>query len=498
MTSRDAIVVGSGVSGLAAACLLAEAGLRTTVLEQHSVAGGLLQRFRRKGIPFDTGFHYVGGAGEGGPLERYLRRLGVLERLALTPLDPDGFDEIHLPGRRFAFPVGISRIASDLGRAFPGEREAAARFLGRLGEEAASHPLFSFASDRMDPLLLREAGGKTVSEAISDCGVRDPDLRALLGAHSVLYGVPADRAPFEAHALVCSSYYHSAHGLEGGGEALVRVFAERLRELGGELRLRTPVRRICVRDRRVTAVETEGGETIPVGLVVSTAHPKVTVGLLRDDDLPARRTRRIAGASQSSSAILVHALVRGVPPDQPRRNVIRFSAAEHGWADLPPWVEADRDPPVLAVLPASPTPEARGATVFQVFCPTRWDGGEGSREEWRRRKARVARRIVPLVEECLPAWKGRIEVLDVSTPIAIRHFVRSPEGACYGAECSVGQWGPRRLPSRIGIEGLRLAGQSVGLPGVLGSIVTAFVAAAPELGGIAETYFALRRVPAAG
>lgn len=44
----DAIVVGSGIGGLACACALTRSGLKVLVLEKHFAAGGLTQTFSRK------------------------------------------------------------------------------------------------------------------------------------------------------------------------------------------------------------------------------------------------------------------------------------------------------------------------------------------------------------------------------------------------------------------------------------------------------------------
>ena len=51
----DVIVIGSGISGMTTAALLAKAGKKCLVLEQHDQAGGCCHTFIEKGFEFDSG-----------------------------------------------------------------------------------------------------------------------------------------------------------------------------------------------------------------------------------------------------------------------------------------------------------------------------------------------------------------------------------------------------------------------------------------------------------
>ena len=55
----DAVVVGSGIGGLGVAALLAKAGKKVLVLEQHDQAGGCCHTFIEKGFEFDVGMYTI-------------------------------------------------------------------------------------------------------------------------------------------------------------------------------------------------------------------------------------------------------------------------------------------------------------------------------------------------------------------------------------------------------------------------------------------------------
>ena len=85
---KDILVVGSGIAGLSAACLLARDGLRVTVIEQNWLPGGCVSSYPRKGYIFESGATTLVGLDPGMPLRHLLDETGIhIEAMHLdTPM----------------------------------------------------------------------------------------------------------------------------------------------------------------------------------------------------------------------------------------------------------------------------------------------------------------------------------------------------------------------------------------------------------------------------
>jgi all-trans-retinol 13,14-reductase len=71
--------------------------------------------------------------------------------------------------------------------------------------------------------------------------------------------------------------------------------------------------------------------------------------------------------------------------------------------------------------------------------------------------------------------------LDSFTPLTFRHYTNSPTGSGYGLKKSISGLRLGHLTAKTRIRNLFLAGQSVIMPGFLGSIVSGISAAAAIL-----------------
>ena len=191
----DAVVIGAGLGGLTTAACLAAAGRRVLVVERHDLAGGNATVFRRHHqgaeYEFDVGVHYIGECQPGGLFPVILGALGVGDRIAFRPLDPDGFDTVVLPGVELHVPAGWDAYTERLVDAVPGDRAAVERCMQILRDVAKE------TRDRYVPGVstptLDAWEGRTVAELFDECEL-SPTARALIDHWNGLDGGRPSRA----------------------------------------------------------------------------------------------------------------------------------------------------------------------------------------------------------------------------------------------------------------------------------------------------------------
>ena len=94
----DYAIIGMGIGGLTLAALLAQAGKKVIIFEQHDVPGGYGHTFRQGRFSFCAELHYVWDCGPGERVFQMLEKLGLEKEVTFHRLDPQGFDRIVAPG----------------------------------------------------------------------------------------------------------------------------------------------------------------------------------------------------------------------------------------------------------------------------------------------------------------------------------------------------------------------------------------------------------------
>jgi len=289
--SGEALVVGSGPNGLAAAITLAEAGRPVTVLEAAEHIGGAVatEELTLPGFQHDT-WSAVYPATAASPV------------FARWPLQRHGLRWVHprycyvhpLPdGRAAALARDVDETAATLDRLQPGDGEAWQRFVGPYLEHwgawrdtmLAGFPPVSGSLKLLATLRLRGTL-EWVRLLVMPAHALAHDLFASDGARAWLYGsaMHGDVPPHGAGSAIAATHLNlMGHAVgwpspEGGAGRLAAALTGYLTSLGGRVRTAADVTRVHVERGRVAGVELQDGERIPASLVIGDVTPR---GLLR-------------------------------------------------------------------------------------------------------------------------------------------------------------------------------------------------------------------------
>ena len=220
----DTIIIGAGMSGLAAGIRLAYYDQRVCILERHTTIGGLNSFYRLGGRNYDVGLHAVTNftpkGTKTGPLARLLRQLRLRwEDLALAP---QVGSMIAFPGLALRFSNHFELFRSEVHRHFPAEKDNFERLLGEVIEY-----------DELDPQTANRSARAVLSSILGD-----PLLVEMILCPLMFYGsARQDDMDFAQFSIMFRSIF-----LEGlarplaGVRLILKKLVRKFRELGGELR----------------------------------------------------------------------------------------------------------------------------------------------------------------------------------------------------------------------------------------------------------------------
>jgi phytoene dehydrogenase-like protein len=290
--SAEALVIGSGPNGLAAAIELARAGWRVLVLEASSVAGGAVasEELTLPGFVHDP-YSSVYPAAAASPV------------FARMPLDRHGLTWVH-PSACYAHPLDqgrgaalyrdLERTSESLERLTPGAGESWRRFASpylKRFHALRDTLLGSFPPLRgavalsvgLRPRGLLELGRLSLMPAQALAS----ELFACSGPRAWLYGsslhgdVPLTGAGSAVIGLFLNFLGHSVGwpSPEGGAGRLAAALVSYLEHLGGSVLTGARVDEIFARRTRVAGVRLAGGERIAARVVIADVMPAALAAL---------------------------------------------------------------------------------------------------------------------------------------------------------------------------------------------------------------------------
>ena len=507
-SSFDAIVIGSGIGGLAFASLMAKLRKwRVLILERHFKIGGFTHTFSRPGgWTWDVGVHYVGEMGKGmtgRKLFDFITDGGV----DWAPL-PDVYDVFVYPSLTVKVPRGRENFERALVEAFPAERQAIGKYFRdikramnwfnrRVMSMVTPPPLSGMvqAINRFSEKLPLQTTQQYLESRMSD-----PRLRAVLASQWADYGLPPSRSAFVTHAVIASHYLDGAWYPVGGAGEIAKAAGTVIRAAGGELLPSHEVTKILLENGKAVGVEVRNKKGMEAPRLEYRAPVVVSdVGawntftrLLPGETVPFR-----AQSETLPEGLEVVELFLGLKRD-PRElgfqgeNYWIFSSFDHdqmcsGRDDL----LDGRAPMVYLSFPSLKDPKARQHTA-EIVAPFSFRSLQAfSEKPWRRRgkdyesaKSQITRALLDRVEQQHPGFRDLVAYTELATPLTFEHFTGAPSGTIYAYPGTPDKYRKAWLAPKTSIRNLYLTGADAALLGVMGALMGGVATASGLLGSM--------------
>jgi len=477
---KQAIVIGSGFGGLAAAVRLGARGYKVTVLEKLDAPGGRAYVRRIGGFTFDSGPTVITApflfeelweiAGK--------KMADEIDMRAVTPFYRIRFHD----GATFDYTGDREAMRREVARFSKGDVEGYERFVEmserifRVGFEKLAHVPFGswFDMAKIVPEMVRLQSFRTVHGLVSSF-IKNERLREVFSFHPLLVG----GNPFSTTSIyTLIAFLERKWGVHfpiGGTGALVNGLVRLIEGQGGEVRLNSEVAKIDVENGRAVGVTLRSGETLKADVVVSNADSAWTYRHLIDPQHRKKWTNGRLDRTRYSMGLFVWYFGTKRKYEDVAHHTILLGPRYKGLLDdiFDRKVVAE-DFSLYLHRPTATDPALapEGCDAFYVLSPVphlesgdRW---EELKEVYRKRVAAF------LSASILPDLENNIVASDVMTPQDFQDNLLSYRGAAFGMEPVLTQsayFRPHNQSEEV--ERLYLVGAGThpgaGVPGVLSS-----------------------------
>lgn len=451
-THWDTLIIGAGMSGLAAGIRCAQFEQDVLVLDRHSLWGGLNSFYKLAGRRFDVGLHaltnYVPKGTKGKPLSRILRQLRI--PYDALQLGEQIRSEVAFPDVRLRFSNDFELLRSEVHAHFPAQKEG----FDRLSSDLATYPDL--------PAEGTVLWSKTkLAEYLSDPLLIDMLLLPLL-----YYGSPTPHdIEWSSFVVLWKSLYEEGFARpKGGVRTILDLLRNRYKELGGKLKMNSGVARIVTENGVARGVVLDDGTELTANRILSSAGYVETMRMAGGE--LAKSEGATANAGKMTFVECVTMLDK-MPAELGHDTTICFFNTEQEAVYGPPSEPVDYRSGVICCPDnyAGQIPEKEG--VFRLTLQASYDAWTSFPDEeaykaakqvaWDRGHAAAA----PFAFDPRP----HATFVDTFTPRTIEHFTGHVNGAVYGAPA-------KQSTGETPLDSLFVCGTDQGFLGIVGACLS--------------------------
>jgi phytoene dehydrogenase-like protein len=436
MMGKSIIIIGGGLTGLAAGCYGRMNGYKTTIFEMHNIAGGVATAWKRKGYTIDGAMNWLMGSKPGTSFYHFWEELGVTQGWKIYNNDRQSIIE-NRDGKAFTVYCDADRMEKYLLEIAPEdevrikELTKAIRSLNLVVPVDKPAELYSFFDKvkmlKMAPYLVFMRKWSKVTTKAYARRFKSPFFREMFVS---AFG---EDFPLSMSMMTLAMQNQKSAGyVIGGALALVNSIEKRYKALGGEIYFGTRVEKILVENSKAVGIKLADGTEYRADWVISAADGRTTIfdmlgGKYIDDEIKNKYEHPNLFTPLVYVALGVNRKFDDVPPsingfEYPLKKSLIVAGKERKTLNL-------------RLYNFDPTLAPPGKNVAVVAFDTSYDYWKKLRESpkaYNAEKEKIADDVINGLEERFPDIKTQIEMRDIATPITWERYTGNWRGAYEG------------------------------------------------------------------
>lgn len=427
-------IVGAGIAGLTAGIYALRSGFDVTLVEQHLIPGGNCTGWKRKRYYFEGGLHWLTGSNPTDPLNRIWRDIGAIDDNTIID-----FPEVRLEyqGTKNVFMyTNLDKLIAHFLEISPEDAPMIKKFQKHVrhfsemkmpvqnikGLKIAANQKSVYPSiGKMFPMIfnMMELNKKSAEEYISQ--FKSSDIRALLSTT-----VPESYAATALIGTIGTFARGDGAYLAGGALEMVKRIENKFVQLGGQLLLNTPVRKVIIHNNKATGILLEDDETISADAVIIGTDAMSAIDKFFDEPLKASWIDQIREHTKPIMNSFISLGIRADLSDMPCSMMFNLEApiyhAEnpctmlgfHQYARFPEYAPKGCTAATIVLM---------NGDVYDWWKKTRENGSYESEKE------KLGQAVAQAIEKQYPQLAGKIDVLDVATPLSYERYCGTWKGS---------------------------------------------------------------------
>ncbi len=485
----DYLIVGSGLSALVFAALMAKSGKKVQVLEAHEHPGGFGHTFTMaKKYQFNAQLHYVWNCGEGQPVNQVLKKLNLDQKVTFERYDPDGFDHMQMPGYSLQIPSNSEKLIQRLSDLFPQNIKNIQNFVWEVNK--TSKGLEQLARPIIFSQLIRNLGSVFCALKYLHSTLQDVfnqfqlplEAQTLLALQWPDFLLPPNQLSFYAWVILFTGYQKGAFYPTKHFESVIDSLVKVIEENNGEVLLNNEVISFILQDKAVMGVKAKNSRSQQTkefigNTIICNIDPKKAAQMIGLENF-SKTIRKKLDYDYSPSNFMAYCVVQNI--DLRDYGFGKWNTFHSGHRDLNEafeqmYLKNDFSNPSFAITtPTLLTQEhpdcPEGCQIIEFLTVANYDYFKELRESnpkaYRQKKEEILESILDMVEKnYIPDLRKYIVFKITGSPTTNERFCWCPQGNSYGSSLTPRNMGMGRLNDETSLKNFYFCNASSGYPG---------------------------------